>query len=72
MTRKSLVVVAGLVVGLLVDLLVHADIPGYGVGIGVLGTFVLTYGSQALAALVKRPADYYERVDLPPPQGGDG
>ena len=40
------------------------------VGVGLVGALLLTYGSKALAAVIKRPADYYEHVDVPPPQGG--
>ena len=73
MTRlRALAILAALVVGVLVDVVVHADIPGYGVGIGLVGALLLTFGSQALAKAIKRPADYYEHLDTPRPrEAGD-
>jgi hypothetical protein len=67
MTRKLLVIAVVIVLGVGADVLAGAEPIGFGAGIGLTGTLLLTYGSKGLAALLKRPADYYERQDLPRP-----
>lgn len=74
MTRKLVVIVLVVVVGVGVDVAVGAEPVGFGAGVGLVGTFLLTYGSTWLAAVLKRPEDYYDQHDLPWPEqeGGDG
>lgn len=74
MTRKVLVIAVVVLLGVGVDVLAGAEPVGFGAGIGLAGTFLLTYGSKGLAALLKRPADYYDHEDLPWPgqEAGDG
>jgi hypothetical protein len=67
MTRKLVVIVVVIVLGVGADILAGAEPIGFGAGIGLVGTLLLTYGSKGLAALLKRPADYYEHQDLPRP-----
>jgi hypothetical protein len=67
MTRKLVVIVVVVVLGVGADILAGAEPIGFGAGIGLVGTLLLTYGSKGLAALLKRPADYYEHQDLPRP-----
>jgi hypothetical protein len=71
MTRKLAVIAVVIVIGLGVDVLAGAEPVGFGAGVGLVGTLLLTYGSKALAALVKRSADYYEHEDLPRPTGAE-
>lgn len=68
MSRKVLVLVALLVVSVIVDVLAGAEQPGFGAAIGLVGTFLLTFGSKALANLIKRDTDHYDHGDLPRPQ----
>ncbi len=68
MIRKVVVIALVVVIGVLVDVLAGAEPIGFGAGIGLVGTFLLTYGSLWLATLLKRPADYYEHTDLPRPE----
>lgn len=73
MTRKLAVIAVVVVLGVGVDLLAGAEPVGFGAAIGLIGTFALTFGSKALAAWCKRPADYYAHIDLPwPEQTGEG
>jgi hypothetical protein len=67
MTRKLAVIAVVIVLGVGVDLLAGAEPVGFGAGIGLVGTLLLTFGSKALAAGIKRPADYYDHEDLPRP-----
>jgi hypothetical protein len=74
MTRKLVVIAVVVAVGLGVDLLAGTEPPGIGAVLGLVGTFVLTFGSKWLAAVIKRPEDYYDQQDLPWPsatQEGD-
>lgn len=68
MTRKLMVIAVVIVVGIGVDVLAGAEPVGFGAGVGLIGTLLLTYGSKGLAAMCKRPVDYYDRHDLPRPQ----
>jgi hypothetical protein len=68
MTRKLVVIAVVIVVGIGVDVLAGADPVGFGAGIGLAGTLLLTYGSKGLAALLKRAPDYYEHHDIPGPE----
>jgi hypothetical protein len=75
MTRKLVVIAVVIVLGLGVDVLAGAHPVGFGAGIGLTGTLLLTYGSKGLAALLKRAPDYYQQRDLPAPEReevGDG
>jgi hypothetical protein len=67
MTRKLVVIALVVVLGVGVDLLAGTEPPGIGAALGLVGTFVLTYGSKWLAAVLKRPEDYYDHQDLPWP-----
>jgi hypothetical protein len=68
MTRKLLVIAVVVVLGIGADILAGAEPIGFGAGIGLIGTLLLTFGSKGLAALLKRPGDYYQHEDLPWPQ----
>jgi hypothetical protein len=68
MTRRLAVIAVVIVLGIGVDILAGAEPVGFGAGIGLAGTLLLTYGSKGLAAVLKRPADYYEHQDLPAPE----
>jgi hypothetical protein len=67
MTRKLVVIALVVIVGVGVDLLAGTEPPGIGAVLGLTGTFVLTFGSKWLAAVLKRPEDYYDHQDLPWP-----
>lgn len=68
MTRKLLIIALVIVVGIGVDVLAGAEPIGFGAGVGLVGTLLLTYGSKGLAALLKVTGDYYEHQDLPWPE----
>jgi hypothetical protein len=67
MTRKLVVIALVVAVGLGVDVLAGTEPVGIGALLGLTGTFVLTFGSKWLAAVIKRPEDYYDHQDLPWP-----
>lgn len=74
MTRKLAVIAVVVALGIGVDLLAGTEPPGIGAVLGLIGTFVLTFGSKWLALVLKRPEDYYDHQDLPWPssaQEGD-
>ncbi len=70
--RVIAVIVVVVTVGIGVDVLAGSDPVGFGAAIGLVGTLLLTFGSKALASVIKRPADYYEHEDLPWPSGAEG
>ncbi|MCC5950353.1 MAG: hypothetical protein JJT89_18015 [Nitriliruptoraceae bacterium] len=83
MNRPRLVALtAGLfAVGVVIDLIIdYSPVPGYGAGIGLIGTFVLVYGAKAvIGPVVTRPEDRYPddvpadvHEDLPPETDAQG
>lgn len=74
MTRPVVVILALCAVGVGADLLVAADVPGYGSWIGIGGTVLLTFLAKAMAGVIRRPGDAYAGADLPDPmrEGEDG
>ena len=67
MTRKLMVIAIVVILGVGVDLLAGTEPPGVGAVLGLTGTLVLTFGSGWLALVLKRPEDYYDHQDVPPP-----
>ena len=66
-----IVIVVALAASVAVDVWLGVEIPAYGAGIGLIGTAILTFGSKLLAAMLKRPLDYYAHQDLPAPVEGE-
>lgn len=60
-------VAAILGLGIIVDAVTGASVPGYGAGLGVAGVVLLVLASRALGVLARRGVGYYDEVDVPDP-----